>query len=92
MIFIRGDSISGQIMMRVFQDFSVATCQKVNLAKCRIYFGEVSGENQGKILEETHFTTGKLPFKYLRVHLDSRKLTSHHYRPLIDRMVAKVQH
>jgi hypothetical protein len=42
------------------------------------------------IREATSFADGSLPFRYLGVPLTSKKLSIHHYMPLVDRIVDRI--
>ncbi|XP_058734321.1 uncharacterized protein LOC131606051 [Vicia villosa] len=44
------------------------------------------------ILQEISFAEGKIPFKYLGVPLDSKKLSAQYFRPLIDKIMARITH
>ncbi|XP_058723307.1 uncharacterized protein LOC131595077 [Vicia villosa] len=92
LLFSRGDVESVKGLMQKFNEFSAATGLKANPSKCRIYFGGTSVIDQANIKEVTSYGLGQLPFKYLGVPLSSRKLTIHQCQPLIDRMLAKIQH
>lgn len=78
--------------MEQFSRFSEGTGLKANPSKCKVYFGGVLLVDQSDILEATGFCQGALPFKYLGVPLSSRKLSVHLCKPLIDKILARVQH
>lgn len=47
---------------------------------------------QQKIMHNTGFSQGILPFKYLGVPLAIRKIIVHYCRPMINRIVGKITH
>ncbi|XP_058773793.1 uncharacterized protein LOC131648007 [Vicia villosa] len=91
MLFSRGDPTSVQIMMNEFQFFSEATRLCVSPNKGKVYCGGVPDSVQQHMLQITGFSAGIIPFKYLGVPLSNRKLTIHHCRPLVDRILSKIQ-
>ncbi|XP_058776403.1 uncharacterized protein LOC131650721 [Vicia villosa] len=92
MMFSRGDPTSVQTMMQEFHKFSEATGLWASQAKCKVYCGGIKEADQQQILQITGFSAGSIPFKYLGVPLSSRRLTIHHCRTLVDRILAKIQH
>lgn len=92
LMFVRGDVESVKLLMHRFDQFSNATGLRANQAKCKVYFGGVYGFDRDRILAETGFVVGDLPFKYLGVPLTSRKLSVHLCRPLIDSILERVTH
>ncbi|XP_058783261.1 uncharacterized protein LOC131657932 [Vicia villosa] len=92
LLFFRGDVKKIQLLMAVFKQFFEATELTINPAKCIIYFRGTQDQEQHDIMEEIHFTKGRLPFKYLGVPLSSGKLTISQCQPVIDKMVRKIQH
>lgn len=77
-MFCRGDRISVELLMQKFKLFYEATCLRSNKNKCKVYSGGMTREIEEGILEESDFTKGTVPFKYLVVPLDSKKLIVHH--------------
>ncbi|XP_058753368.1 uncharacterized protein LOC131626562 [Vicia villosa] len=92
MLFARGDVLSVQTMMAVFHSFSEETSLKANPDKCKVFFGGTGYEEQQAIKESTGCIEGKLPIRYLGVPLTSRKLSVIQCQPLIDKMIARIQH
>lgn len=60
--------------------------------KSKIYFGGVVILSQNMLMQETSFQIGTMPFKYLSVPLDSKKLSVANCHPLIDRMLCRINH
>lgn len=92
LFFSRGDTVSVQLLMNQFANFSRATGLKVNPRKCHIYYGAVSDEVKEHINLITGFSEGTFPFRYLGVPLTSRKIAVADCQPLIDKMVARIRH
>lgn len=92
LLFSRGDKISVQMMMNVFNNFSRATGFAFNPMKCKMYCAGMDEETKQDILNITGFQEGCLPFRYLGVAVTGKKLASHHYMSLVDRIVCKIKH
>lgn len=84
--------MSVELIMKAFNDFSAPTCLRINPAKCKIYFGGVDMGTRQNFMNLTTFAEGPLPFRYLRVPFICKKLSIHHYMPLIDKIVSRVTH
>lgn len=69
LLFARGDIISKNLMMLVFNQFSAYTRFKANPNKCKEYFGGTNNLARARILRTTGFEEGNLPFKYVGVPL-----------------------
>lgn len=89
LLFSRGDKISVGMMMRAYESFSKATSLVVNPQKCRLFCAGIDAMTKREILEVSGFQEGQLPFKYLGVPVTSKKLSTIHYSPLIDKIVGK---
>ncbi|CAL0333248.1 unnamed protein product [Lupinus luteus] len=92
LLFCRGDHKSVQPMMEIFKMFSESTGLKARTTKCKVYFGGVDMNTQKSIQQTTGFSKGCLPFKYLGVPLDSKKLTVNLCTPLIDKITNRLKH
>jgi hypothetical protein len=90
LIFTRGDVISVELVMAKLQTFSQSTGLVVNPSKCKVYYGGVDDLVKNNIRAVTSFADGSLPFRYLGIPLTSKKLSIHHYMPLIDRIVERI--
>lgn len=66
--------MSIQLMIKVFNQFSMSTGLKANHTKCKVYFGGTCSEEKATILRITGYDEGAFPFKYLGVPLSSRRL------------------
>ncbi|KAK2388094.1 hypothetical protein QL285_061811 [Trifolium repens] len=90
LIFTRGDIVSVDLVMAKLRAFSNSTGLVVNPSKCKVYYGGVDDTTKRNIREATSFADGSLPFRYLGVPLTSKKLSIHHYMPLVDRIVDRI--
>jgi hypothetical protein len=90
-IFTRGDTKSVELVMAKLLEFSKSTGLYVNPSKCKIYYGGVDEHTKEVIRRTTSFADGTLPFRYLGVPLTSKKLSIHHYMPLVDRIVDQIR-
>jgi hypothetical protein len=91
LIFTRGDTQSVELIMAKIKDFSQSTGLHVNPSKCKIFYGGVEDNIKDQIKKITSFAEGSLPFRYLGIPLTSRKLSIHHYMPLVDRIVERIR-
>lgn len=80
------------MMIKSFQLFTNSTGLCVNPDKCRMYFGGKDNSSKIQLLGITKFVEGSLDVKYLGVPLASKKLKIHHYMPLIERIVGRINH
>ncbi|KAK2413113.1 hypothetical protein QL285_035856 [Trifolium repens] len=80
------DIVSVDLVMAKLRAFSNSTGLVVNSSKCKVYYGGVDDTTKRNIREATSFADGSLPFRYLGVPLTSKKLSIHHYMPLVDRI------
>ncbi|XP_058726184.1 uncharacterized protein LOC131597505 [Vicia villosa] len=91
-LFCRGDLGSIQVMMNTLRKFTASTGLKLSPSKCKIYYGSLDEQEKDILRTATNFDEGTLPVKYLGVPLTSKKLSLHHYLPLIDKIVNKMKH
>ncbi|OIT27633.1 hypothetical protein A4A49_57161, partial [Nicotiana attenuata] len=73
-----------------FKQFSATFGLQDNLTKSAIYFGGVTQTEKEKILQYTGYSLGELPFKYLGIPLDTKKITAMQWQPLIEKIVARI--
>lgn len=92
LLFCRGDFISTQMLYDCFHQFSASSGLIANQGKSSIYFGGVPVQVQQQILSSLGFSMGSLPFRYLGVPLSAKRLSVNQCQPLLDKILAKVQH
>lgn len=90
LLFSRGDRESIQHLYEKFEIFTKASGPRANMSKSSIYFGGVRSEEQTYIVQKLGITCGKLPFKYLGIPLDTKKLSILQWQPLIEKIVARI--
>ncbi|XP_019252766.1 PREDICTED: uncharacterized protein LOC109231563 [Nicotiana attenuata] len=90
LMFARGDSKSVSTLHACFMHFSATSRLLANPNKSAIYFGGVAQDIRQEILQNTGYSLGELPFKYLDIPLDTKKLTTLQWQPLIDKIVARI--
>ncbi|XP_058747133.1 uncharacterized protein LOC131620133 [Vicia villosa] len=92
LLFSRGDKQSVQLMMQKYEEFSRATGLVVNLAKCKVYCGGMNKEQEESIAEIIGFKVGSLPFKYLGIPLESKRLSNNQCALLVEKIGRKINH
>lgn len=75
LLFIRGDVISVQVVMDRFHAFSKAISLHVNPTKCKLYCGGMDSSTMNQIAGFTGFRFKELPFRYLGILLNNKKLS-----------------
>lgn len=92
MVFSRGDVGSVCLAMEQFAAFSKVTGLEANVKKSTVFFSGVYKWNQDSILEVTGFMRGQLPFRYLGVPLDSKRISINECALLIDKITGRMKH
>ncbi|XP_075079797.1 uncharacterized protein LOC142165056 [Nicotiana tabacum] len=85
-----GDLPSIVAMYQYFSQFFEASGLQANLGKSSVYFGGVKQKVKKQILDHLGFVQGELPFKYLGIPLSTKKIVLIQWKPLIDRITAKI--
>lgn len=92
LLFYKGDTVSMEMMIRTVTEFSNTTGLVINPTKCRIYFSGINSVDKASFQSVAPFCEGQLPFRYLGVPLTDKKLNIKYYLPLIDKVLARVNH
>ncbi|XP_050915389.1 uncharacterized protein LOC127130420 [Lathyrus oleraceus] len=92
LLFARGNTMSVELMMQAFKGFSNSTGMNVNPSKYKVYFGNVESTIKQNIKQVTEFTEGPLPFRYLSISLNSKKLPVEKCLILVDKIVNRIKH
>ncbi|KAL6514499.1 hypothetical protein OROGR_020078 [Orobanche gracilis] len=79
-------------LLQVFDDFSRTSGLIANRQKCEIYFGGMPIQKQLQIAVAVQLKIGKLPFRYLGIPLNGKRLSISQYQPLIEKMVSRIRH
>nr|XP_016444997.1 PREDICTED: uncharacterized protein LOC107770233 [Nicotiana tabacum] len=90
LLFTRGDTTSVVLLHQKFNPFQKFLGLKANLAKSSIYYEGVSNELKHEIQQALGYIQGVLPFKYLGIPLDTKKLSILQWQPLIDKIVSRI--
>lgn len=88
--FVGGDVKSAQLRYECFEQFSLAFEMVVNKNKSSILFGGVPLNVQASIIDLLGFSKGDLLVRYLGVPLCTRRLTTMHFQPLLNRILGRV--
>ncbi|XP_074288580.1 uncharacterized protein LOC141613735 [Silene latifolia] len=83
MIFTHGDSPSVAAVSDALNDFAQVSGLFANPEKNNVYFGGVPPSLQDLILTTTRFSKGSFPFRYLGFPLNTVRLSSAMFDPLI---------
>ncbi|CAH9093867.1 unnamed protein product [Cuscuta europaea] len=92
LFFSKGTKKSVAAILNTFEKFSQSSGLEANLDKSEIYFGGLSEVKKRDITEAVQLKEGKLPFRYLGVPLNSKRLSILQYQPLLDKMLGKIRH
>ncbi|XP_019233197.1 PREDICTED: uncharacterized protein LOC109213816 [Nicotiana attenuata] len=90
LMYCRADMESIRILNDAFYRFSQASGLQANASKSAIYMAGIDQKAREEILQTLGFNEGKLPFRYLGIPLDSKKLTIAQYIPLVEKITTKV--
>nr|XP_009623283.1 uncharacterized protein LOC104114523 [Nicotiana tomentosiformis] len=91
LLFCRENIQSIKILHQHFQMFSPASGLIANPNKSYIYFGGVNNLLQQQIMVILGYTKYELPFRYLGVPLSTKRLSAIQCKPLIERMLSRIQ-
>lgn len=89
LIFIDGSIESVQQVLQVLKEFEMRSGLSVNLQKTSFFESGLTTEEVETVQASTGMALGQLPFRYLGVPLDSRKITLANREPLIQQVKAK---
>ncbi|KAH0636256.1 hypothetical protein KY289_036171 [Solanum tuberosum] len=84
LMFCKDDLKFIQLLQGAFQRFSRAFGLQANNEKSSIFMSGVKPELKQTILETLGYVEGEIPFKYLGVHVSSKKLTIGQCLPLVE--------
>lgn len=89
LLFSRADKPSVQNSFEAFSKYPVAWGLVANLDKSDMYMAGVSDVEEVLIRSGLGMGKGSFPFRYLGVHLTTRKLSYADNKPLVDKTVAR---
>ncbi|XP_070010474.1 uncharacterized protein [Nicotiana sylvestris] len=87
LMFCKDDIQSIRLLKQAFHKFSMVSGLQANADKSSVYIAGVSIWKKEEILQELGFPEGNLPFKYLGVPLDSKKLSIAQCWPLVEKII-----
>ncbi|XP_074278490.1 uncharacterized protein LOC141602079 [Silene latifolia] len=92
MIFVRGDVPSVVAVKETLVEFDLLSGLHANVDKTNIYLGDVSPAITSEIHQETGFSKGHFPFKYLGIPLSTSRISVIMFDPLVTKVQKKVLH
>ncbi|KAL2893324.1 LINE-1 retrotransposable element ORF2 protein [Bienertia sinuspersici] len=87
----RGERNSVEKLLHCFNEFSRASGLQANNSKTELYTSGMKEEEVNKILADSGFKLGKMPFKYLGVPICSKRVNASQCEILIEKMTARIR-
>ncbi|XP_057548044.1 uncharacterized protein LOC130826473 [Amaranthus tricolor] len=91
LLFCRGDIDSITMMISSLKLFSDTTGLQISAEKSEIFLAGMTTSEQEMIGKFSGFRIGKLPFTYLGVPMDTKKITPRECEVLIDKMCKRIK-
>ena len=91
LLFCNGDYLSVVHLLRGLKLFSLTSGLFPNPEKSAVYFAGVNRGEIQRILEVSGFKQGVLPFNYLGIPIDAKRLPSHEGDNLVERMLGRIR-
>ncbi|XP_021718631.1 uncharacterized protein LOC110686347 [Chenopodium quinoa] len=85
-----GDEKAASLLMRGLATFSAASGLVANNGKSNVYLCNTSEEVKHNIIRNSGLQEGDLPFRYLAVNVNAKKLSHVNCQVLIDKIVARI--
>ncbi|XP_074318546.1 uncharacterized protein LOC141655359 [Silene latifolia] len=92
MIFTRGNVLSIRAVKETLLEFARISDLRANVEKTSIYFGGVSPVVISAIKQETWYSEGSFPFRYLGLPLNTSRLIENMFDSLITKIQYSIQH
>lgn len=89
LVFCKGDKKNLDALMKLISDYSSASGQQLNKAKCKFYSCSISPRKSASLATCLGFSAGSLPFNYLGVPLFKGKPTRYQLQPIVDKILNK---
>uniref|UniRef100_A0A803NBH7 Uncharacterized protein n=1 Tax=Chenopodium quinoa TaxID=63459 RepID=A0A803NBH7_CHEQI len=86
-----GDEKSARLLMRGLATFAAASGLVANNGNSNVYFCNTSEDVKVNIIRQSGFKEGDLPFIYLGVNVNAKKLSNDDCQILIDKIVARIR-
>ena len=90
-LFCRGDKQSVMLNMRALATFTQSSGLVANNGKSALYACNMNKDDKNEIISRTGFIEDWLPFKYLGVRINARKLNSADCDFMVDKIVARIK-
>lgn len=91
MLFCKVEHSSIQTLCECWQVFFQSSGLQENFAKSAIYLARIGNIQQKIIMENTQLSSGKLPFRYLGIPLNSKRLSIADCDHLVDKMTSRIR-
>ncbi|XP_074315613.1 uncharacterized protein LOC141651818 [Silene latifolia] len=92
LVFTRGDLPSIIVVASCMTGFAALTGLDTNPLKTNVYFGGVGEQLRSMIMDSTGFREGEFPFRYLGLPLSTSRFTVVMFKPVLDKIRAKIMH
>jgi hypothetical protein len=90
-IFCKGEDQSIQLCLRALATFAAASGLIANSGKSAMYTCNMASLVKRAVLQNSGFTEGTLPFKYLGININAKKISKGDCQILIDKVVARLR-
>lgn len=74
----------------LLEEYALASGQLINYCKSKIYFFNMDGNLQGKLMQILGYSVVDLPDSYLGLPLTIKEVTSHFWESILERMQKKL--
>ena len=91
LLLCRGDCSFVQILVEQLHAFGQTLGLHINATKSFIYFGGVGDSLKQNILQDSGFSEGSFPFKYLGVPFSPHRLLASQFYPLLHQLETDIQ-
>ena len=90
-LFSRADPTTLNYLKEALDKFHMSTGLRANMRKSQIIFGGCCEELQAQSIETTGLQEGTFPLKYLEVPITTSRLSKTECKPLVEKIMARVQ-
>lgn len=91
LVFTNGSKSSIEGVLQIFQEFEAMSGLKISLEKSTLYTAGISDNQEQDIITSVPFESGKLPVRYLRLPLLTRRMTVNDYMPLVEKIKKRMK-
>ena len=90
LVFTDGNIRSLDSIVEVFEYFAKISGLEISLEKCTFYLAGVSDARRQEMESRYSIQSGKLPVRYLRLPLLTKRMRIADYMPLLDRIKSRI--